>query len=108
MILHIGPWGLPKAIGFYVGLMFHKSNEIGEGKSYQPLANYSAIHRSSAELPSNCHLRLPDLQVHGSCSHVTADQRLSVQQKDQESVYTKGSECSGGDRSSVGEDVDPG
>jgi hypothetical protein len=30
MILHIGLWGSPKAIGFHVGLMFHKSNEIGD------------------------------------------------------------------------------
>ena len=30
MILHIGLWGSPKAIGFHVGLMFHKSNEVGD------------------------------------------------------------------------------
>jgi hypothetical protein len=30
VILHIGLWGSTKAIGFHVGLMFHKSNEIGD------------------------------------------------------------------------------
>jgi hypothetical protein len=29
-ILHIRLLGSPKAIGFHVGLMFHKSNEIGD------------------------------------------------------------------------------
>lgn len=35
MILHIGLWGSPKAIGFHVGLMFHKSNEIGDKKHWK-------------------------------------------------------------------------
>ena len=29
-ILHIGLWGSLKAIEFHVGLMFHKSDEIGD------------------------------------------------------------------------------